>query len=71
MVEAVVAVIVRQAWDLGPFAGELEYLHLDTSLLEQQNTKKLYGTKNNCMHVQLGQIMDKRYKKTQKSNCHF
>ena len=34
---------MRQAWDLGPFAAELQYLHLDTPLLEQQNTKKLYG----------------------------
>ena len=54
VVEAVVAVIVRQAWDLGPFAAELQYLHLDTPLLEQQNTKKLYVTKNNCVHPQLG-----------------
>ena len=66
MVEAVVAVIVRQAWDLGPFAGELEYLHLDTSLLEQQNTKKLYGTKNNCVHQQLGQILDPKDTKRSK-----
>ena len=43
-------------WDLGPFAGNwaplLQCLHLDTLLFEQQNTKKLYGTKNNCMHAQ-------------------
>ena len=38
----------------------LQCLHLDTPLLEQQDTKKLYGTKNNCVHVQLGQILDKR-----------
>ena len=31
------------------------------------NTKKLYGTKKNCMHGQLGQIIDKRYKKTKKA----
>ena len=36
----------------------LQSLHLDTPLLEQQNTKELYGTKHNRMHVQLGQILD-------------
>ena len=51
-------------WDLGPFAAVLHNLHLDTLLLQQQNTKKLYGTKNNCMHAQLGQTLDKRYKET-------
>ena len=35
------------------------------------NIKKLHGTKNNCMHGQLGQILDKRYKETKKPNCHF
>ena len=39
---------VSQAWDLGPFAAVLQ------CLLKQQNTKKLYGTKNRCMPVQLG-----------------
>ena len=38
-------------WDLGPFAAVLQGLHLDTPLLQQQNTKKLYGTKiTACMH---------------------
>ena len=40
-------------------------------LLQQQNTKKLYGTKNNCVHAQLGQILDKKIQKTKKLNCHF
>ena len=40
--------------------------HLDTPLLELQNTKKLYGTKNNCAHVQLGQILDQKIQKRQK-----
>ena len=31
--------------------------------LEQRNTKQLWGMENNCMHVQLGQIRDKRCKK--------
>ena len=43
---------------LGPFAGVLQCLYLDTPLLQQQNTKKLYGTKNNCVHVHLWQILD-------------
>ena len=36
-----------------------------------QNTNKLYGAKNNCVHAQLGQILDKRSKETEKPNCHF
>ena len=36
--------------DLGPFAAGLQCLHPDTLIPEQQNTKKPYGTKNNCMH---------------------
>ena len=51
---------MRQAgtWNLGPFAA---------MLAPGQNTKKLQGTKNNCVHVQLGQIMDKKIQKDQKS----
>ena len=51
---------VRQAGTWDPL---LQCLHLDKGLLEQQNTKKLYGTKNNCTHAQLGQIMDKKIQK--------
>ena len=51
-------------WHLGPFTAVLQHLHLDIPFLEQQNTKKLYGTQNNFMHVQLGQVQDKRYKET-------
>ena len=51
-------------WDPRPFAAVLQSLHLDKPLLEQQNTKKLYGTKNNCLHAQLGQILDKTFKET-------
>ena len=49
-------------WDqtdrLGPETLDplLLCLYLDTCLLEQQNTKKLWGTKNNCVHEQWGQI---------------
>ena len=42
-----------------------------THLSLQQNTKKLYGTKNKCMHRGLEQILDKRYRETKKPNCHF
>ena len=37
--------------DLGPYSAVLAHGIL---LLQQQNTKKLYGTKNNCVHAQLG-----------------
>ena len=57
----------RQAWDLGPFASVLQNLHLDKPLLEQQNTKKLYWTKNNNLHAQLGQILDTKETKKPKS----
>ena len=38
--------------------------------------KEMYGTKNNCMHVQLGQILDKKIqrdfkKKPKQPNCQF
>ena len=42
-----------------------------TSLLEQQNAKKKkkkYRTKNNCMHMQLDQILDPQNSKTKKSS---
>ena len=54
---------VRQAWVLGPFVAVLQCLYLDAPFLEQQNTKKLYGTKMNHVHSQLGQILDKSCKK--------
>ena len=43
---------------LGP-GTLLQCLHPDKCLLGQQNTKKLQGTKNNCIHVQLEWILDK------------
>ena len=59
---------MKLAWDLGPFAAVPPCLHLDTPLLEQQNTEKLSGTKNISVHAQLGQILDpkdtKRLKNT-------
>lgn len=53
---SLVLVEMRQAGTWDPL---LQYLNLDEHLLVQQNTKKLYGTKNNCVQVHLGQIMDK------------
>ena len=59
--------ILRPAGTRDPL---LQCLHLDKPLLKQQNTKKLYGTKNNCVHA-LGQIMDKKIKKTKKLKSQF
>lgn len=55
---------LRQAWDPDAL---LQCLHLDTLLLQQQNTKKKYRIKNNCMHGQLGQVMDKSHRETKKT----
>ena len=54
-------------WDLGRFAAVLQCSHLDTRLLQQQSKKKLYGTKNNCVHVQWTNSEPKRYKETKKN----
>lgn len=53
-------------WD--PLLQVLQCLLLNKPLLQQRNTKKPHGTKNNCMPVQLGQILDKRHKKTKNNN---
>ena len=53
----------QRVWDrLGPGTWDplVQCLQLDKHFLEQQNTKKLWGTKNNCVHAQLGQIMNNR-----------
>ena len=52
---------------LGP-GTLLQSLNLDKYLLGQQNTKKLQGTKNNCIHVQLEWILDKIQKSPLKPN---
>ena len=57
---------LRQAGTWDPL---LQCLHLDTRLLGQQNTKKLQGTKNNCVHAQLGQILDKIQKDQKPNSC--
>lgn len=55
----------------GPFAAVLQFLHLDKCLLEHQNAKKLYGTKNNCMLVQLGANSGPEYQRPKKPALHF
>ena len=57
--------------ELGPSAAVLQCLRLNPPLLEQQNTKRLHETKNDCVKVQLGQILDKGYKETKIPSCHF
>ena len=58
----------RWSWDRpGTWKTLLQRLHLDTPLLKQQNTKKLYETKTNCMQVQLGQILDPKDQKRPKN----
>ena len=49
----------------------LQCLHLDTALLKLQNTKKLFGVKNNNIRGQWGQIPNKRHKETKRPNCQF
>ena len=52
---------IETGWD-----PRLQCLYLDTPLLQQQHTKQLYGAKNNCVHAQLGQILDPKDTKRQK-----
>ena len=59
---------MRQAGTWDPW---LQSLHLNTRLLQQQNTKKLHGTKNNHMHAQLGQILDPKDTETNKPTVTF
>ena len=49
----------------------LQCLYGGTPLLQQQTTKKWYGTKNDCVHAQLEQISHERYKEVEKPNCYF
>ena len=56
-------------WDrLGPGTQARlgQCLHLHKHFFQQQNTKKLYGTKNNSVHAQLGQVMDNKQKDLKK-----
>jgi len=57
----------QTGWDLGPFAVVLQCLHLDTSLLKQQNTKKLCKTERMCSWGRL----DKRYKSPKNPSATF
>ena len=61
--------IAEMGWQPGPL---LQCLHLDKCLLGPQNTKTLERTKNNSVHVQLGQTMDNKIQKDPKTTkCHF
>ena len=51
-------------WDLGPFAAVLAPGQTSP---QATDAKTLWGTKNNCVHVQLGQILDKKLQKDQKA----
>ena len=58
-------------WDRpGTWDPLLQCLHLDPPLLEQQNTKKLHGTKNNCAWAVRANFRQK-IQRDQKPNCHF
>ena len=50
-------------WDLRPLATQ--------PFLEQKNTKKLHGTKINCMHAQLGKFWTKDTKRLKNPNATF
>ena len=54
----------RRSWNLGLFAAELTP---GTALLELQHAKKLHGTKNNCLHAQLGQNLHQKLQKGPKN----
>ena len=51
-------IILRQ--NSGTWDPLLQCDNLDTPLLELQSMKKIYGIKNNCVHVQLEQILDQK-----------
>ena len=58
--------MLETAWDLGPFTVTAATLAPGQASSPATKYKKLYETKNNCVHAQVGQIMDKRHKKTEK-----
>ena len=62
--ECLVASCETTGWDMGPLVAVRQCLSLDTPLSKQQNTKKLYGTKNNCKVVRAGSEQ-----KIQRYNC--
>ena len=54
-------------WDLGPFAAVLAPDHISPGTTKYE----IFGTKNYCMHAQLGHILDNGYKETKKPSCYF
>lgn len=63
--------ILDSNFEAGTWDPLLWSLHLDKHLLQQQHTKKLQGTKTNCMHEQVGQIVNNKKQKGQKLNSYF
>ena len=53
-------------WDLALCATVQQSFHLDTPLLEIQNTEKLHRTENNSVRMHLGQILDQKIQKDKK-----
>lgn len=65
---------LREEWDsLGPgsICCRASVLASGHTSPEQQNTKELYETKNNCMYVHLRQILDKDTKRPKKPTASF
>ena len=53
-------------WDLALCATLQQSFHLDTPLLQIQNTEKLHRTENNSVRMHLGQILDQKIQKDKK-----
>ena len=53
-------------WDLGTLAVVLAPGHTSPPATKYKET---VGTKHNCVHAQLGQMLDKRYKETKNSTA--
>ena len=54
------------AWGLGPLADVAAVVYTWTNISQVTEIKKPQGTKNNCVHAQLGQIMDNEIGKKKK-----
>ena len=61
-------IIIKVRLEPGTWDPLLQCLHLDKCLLEQHNTKKLWGTKNSSVHTI---IWAKLWTKRPQLNCYF
>ena len=59
--------IGETGWDSGALVAVLQCLHLNTSLLQQRNTKKPYRLKNNYMHAAAGSHSGQKIQTDQKT----